>query len=150
MQGEAYNYTVFKRDEKSPTGYEMVVFNSPTGECAKAMNIAPETFQRYKSEMKRGTLEKWMIFRSLASGNKIKKPKIYAKCHVLKDIDFDIIKNLHKGKTKKEIAERNWMTVQAIEYHFKKIKRLTGLDVLDESDLEKLYKKYVEEKNERT
>ena len=147
MLYERYNYTVFRKNNTEPTGYKMIAFNAPSSECAEKMNIKVETFHRYKSEMKRGMLDKWMIFRSLASlSDKSRHPKIYTKCHVLKDIDFNIISCLHMGMDKKQTAQHNWMTLQGIEYHFKKIKRLTGLDVLNESDLEKLYEKYVEEK----
>lgn len=147
MWSERYNYTVFKRDNTSPTGYEMVAFNATPNECAEKMHIKPETFHSYKSEMKRGMHDKWLVFRCLTPMSKeARRPKVYAKCQVLKDIDFSIISDLHNGMDKNQVAQHNWMTVQAIEYHFKKIKRLTGLDVFNADDLEELYKKYVEDK----
>ena len=72
----------------------------------------------------------------------------YANCQVLKEIDIAVIEGRYLGKSSYAIADELYTVATNIRYHIRKITRLTGLNPYVPEEAEKLYKKYVEGKNE--
>ena len=144
MTIERYTYVVFKKGSNIPIALDL-----SAEECAEKMGVAVATFFSIVSRIKTGYTKKWRIFKSVdfkEIEKELNRPAVYEKCNHLSHIDFEIIKGFCNGKTYKVMADKLYMSVSSVQYHIKKIIRLTGLDPKNKADLKKIVEIYGNER----
>lgn len=144
IKEKRYTYTVFKRGDDMP-----IAVDASAAACAEKMGVAVATFFSIISRIKTGYTKKWRIFKSVdfeEIEKEVNRPPVYEKCNHLNHIDFEIIKGFCNGKTYKAMADKLYMSVSSVQYHIKKIIRLTGLDPKNKADLKKLVEIYGNER----
>ena len=131
-----HTYVVYERGARDP-----LVADATPEECAKAMNVTLGTFKSILTKAPLGLSSKWKVFRSVDSvEHESHRPQEYAPSRKLGKIDWDIIEHTHNGiKNRSKLSETLYVSQQAIDYHRRKITKVTGLDLRDPEDLEKLY-----------